>query len=301
MFDSFTASPRKPLPVLLQSYGIEPSITRPPAISKHGPRTTITSTATARGLGLYAIVHASTEELAFTPETDIVLLRFATTDLERPLAVAIDPAEYIEPADRDWRYAVAEQSVSKFRLYADISARIASLQELNLHPNLSVVTENRPPDVGTTSATTLPGATSLSEALQARVKQIVRGALQEWFEPGMESTLSREVTGLLFAHSAACIVALTPYLLEGKPINEVAAQIAITLGRIRHQATRSERLTLLLQLVESPSFILRDAALTGLSYANDRSVVPTLEAIAARTTDAELKRDIGLTVADLNS
>jgi len=137
--------------------------------------------------------------------------------------------------------------------------------------------------------------------LPQTVLQLFLAAATESFEAGMNSGLSVGIEKLLMSFGPAAIAAMTEPIRAGLPCEDVAAEALRTIGRVHQQATRMERLALLLQMLEHRSYFLRDAALTGLAYANDPSVIPHLEALTSSVAEPVFAEDLHQLMADLRS
>jgi HEAT repeat protein len=126
------------------------------------------------------------------------------------------------------------------------------------------------------------------------VERLFQGARDEYFEDGMENSLSHGLAALVetYGDTGELKVELTYWILLGKATPYVVSEALRCLGRITHAPSNRYRRWLLERCLESPSAIIRDAAGLGLAYLDDPQSIPALAEAVKRETDDELRDDL---------
>jgi HEAT repeat protein len=121
-----------------------------------------------------------------------------------------------------------------------------------------------------------------SDELADEIRTLFALARNEDFEDGFDSGLSRELTRFLLQHGDRAVELISDRVLAEGAAPYVSAAALRVLGEARQTATHEARRELLERSLRSPSHIVRDGAVLGLSDLHDPRSVPALEAAAAR-------------------
>lgn len=114
----------------------------------------------------------------------------------------------------------------------------------------------------------------------------------EFFEDGMESMLSRQLSSFIKEHGSDALEALT-YLLVYERVNlDVAGEALRWLGRLDHAESYQYRRWLLERCLKSSSSHVKDGALLGLASMDDKHAIPYLKAAIDNEASSELKADM---------
>ena len=123
-------------------------------------------------------------------------------------------------------------------------------------------------------------------ALQARLVKEVEGlfaaAKNDRFEDGFDSALSLELRRLVLKYGGTTIQIISDLLHDDQVAPEVAAEAVRCLAEMRNEETREARRRLLERSLASPSPVVRDGAVVGLSQMFDPLTIPALETAVAR-------------------
>jgi len=134
---------------------------------------------------------------------------------------------------------------------------------------------------------------STSQLLATQATSIFINAKEEIFEDGMESEFSRNLSGFIVSYGQLAMEAVIDLFLSNSVNTEVASEALRILGRLRHRATYRERLWLLERcLLYSPFARVRDGALLGLSFANDKLAIHPLKSAIEKESVLELRHDM---------
>lgn len=132
-----------------------------------------------------------------------------------------------------------------------------------------------------------------SQLLAEQATSIFINAKEEIFEDGMESEFSRNLSGFILSFGQPSMEAIIDLYLSNSVNTEVASEALRILGRLRHRVTYRERLWLLERsLLYSPFARVRDGALLGLSFLNDRLAIPPLKSAIEKESVLELRHDM---------
>jgi hypothetical protein len=114
----------------------------------------------------------------------------------------------------------------------------------------------------------------------------------EPFEDGMESTVSKSLLDALHRDGEKTMDAVEAIVFAADVHPEVAAEALRWLGQFEHASTRERRRLLLEQCLTHRSYLVRDGAITGLGYVDDRLSAPAVQKALERESEAVLRRDM---------
>ncbi len=131
-----------------------------------------------------------------------------------------------------------------------------------------------------------------SAELTARISEIFSSAREQVFEDGMESAFSLAFAELLTSFGHSAMEGIISLVISGQVNPEVVAESLRVIGRLRHVATHRDRLWLLERCLYSPSVRVRDGAVVGLAFLDDRLAGDPLRSAIERESVAELRDDM---------
>lgn len=139
----------------------------------------------------------------------------------------------------------------------------------------------------------------MRQAVEREVDAILRLALDEHVEDGMESETALEINRFIARNSVAGMRQLAASVTSEHTNAGVAADIVRVLGRIVHKGSHRERLWVAERLLRSTSALVRDASAVALSELGDPRAIVALQEAAADESIPELKSDIELALREL--
>lgn len=114
----------------------------------------------------------------------------------------------------------------------------------------------------------------------------------EAFEDGMESALSKSILASLDRDCEKAMDAMEFLLNDAAVHPEVAAESLRWLGAVDHAPSRERRRRLLERCLSRESYVVRDAAVVGLSYMDERISLPAVRAALTIEPESVLRRDM---------
>ena len=139
-----------------------------------------------------------------------------------------------------------------------------------------------------------------SQLLAEHAISMFINAKEEIFEDGMENEFSRNLSEFIVSFSQPAMEVIIDLFLSNSINTEVASEALRILGRLRHRITYRERLWLLERcLLYSPFARVRDGALLGLSFINDKLSIPPIKSAIEKETIPELRHDMKRVLAQL--
>lgn len=154
--------------------------------------------------------------------------------------------------------------------------------------------------VATADNYTKPESNKINDTV-AEIKEKFKWFQEKLYNPGTEKVIKIELEKLLIQNLDCAMLALRKIFNNLELNEDLLNEILIQLGQIENNITESERLDLLKLLLFHKSSTIRDGAILGISYINDKSVIPTLKVAYSRETDSYIKEDIFELLDDLNN
>ena len=189
-----------------------------------------------------------------------------------------------------------EFTQAAYRLIRRVVVR-AGLSEVSqrCHVQLGVATDT----ISTPYFESATAVDPLRQALEREVDAILRLALDEHIEDGMESETALEINHFVARNSAAGVQQLAASVTAAHTNAGVAADIVRMLGRIVHKGSHRERLWVAERLLRSKSALVRDASAVALEELGDPRAIVALQEAAAEESIPELRSDIELALREL--
>ena len=121
------------------------------------------------------------------------------------------------------------------------------------------------------------------------INEIFSSTQEEEFEYGQESTFSRLLQELIQIHGAHAVGAIYGHILNGALQAEQIVETLHALGRSQHQASRPQRLSVLLSNLQSPLPEIRCGAALAIARMDDIQAIPTLKTVLVLETSPYAK------------
>jgi len=138
-------------------------------------------------------------------------------------------------------------------------------------------------------------STALQETpaeLSRKIAALFEAAKDEYFEDGMESEFSRELTALIAAYGNIAVHELAYLVLFEKVNAEVASEALRWLGNMPHGIPSHFRLWLLERSLLCSSAMVRDGAILGLASLDDPRAIPYIKWAIGREQCEELRKNM---------
>lgn len=132
---------------------------------------------------------------------------------------------------------------------------------------------------------------SLTE-IEKQILEIFQSGEGEIFEDGMESNFSRSLSSFIQKQGKSAIGEIDHIVRNRLSSDDVISEVLSCLARLDDTRTYNYRRWLLEKTLESESFYMRDAAIMGLSFMDDKHSVTALEKAIAREVNKELRVDM---------
>lgn len=143
------------------------------------------------------------------------------------------------------------------------------------------------------------GLTQSAIAAIEALERAFRDSVETVFEDGVASDFSQTIQALVRTRPDAAFPWLAQLAASGERARQVS-EVARWIGELRDQPTAADRRTFLAGALRSPSSVVRDGAVLGLSFLEDPEIVPLLSEAAKREPVPELRRDIESLVDELD-
>lgn len=144
--------------------------------------------------------------------------------------------------------------------------------------------------------TSLAGFSDLHQFIvfpfQNTIDSYLLSAIDEEFELGKISVLSRRLTQLVKEHDLNAITAIVNSLLQGRANMEVTGEVLQWLGDLEHFPSQNIRRNALEHFLSHQSTWVRDGALLGLESLSDPDALPALQSALLIEKIPEMKRNI---------
>lgn len=112
------------------------------------------------------------------------------------------------------------------------------------------------------------------------------------FESGMNNEIRNDLIGFISQDAKSSLIVLRNIIIEESLNDLILNEILIQIGRINDDELKQERLKLLERFLFHNSITVRDGALIGISYINDKRAIPSLQTAFVCESNEYLKKDI---------
>lgn len=141
----------------------------------------------------------------------------------------------------------------------------------------------------------------LSDVLYSKIENIFWIAKGEIFEDGMESSFSHQLISFLKKYGNDALEAITCLIVYERVDPEVASEALRCLGRIDHRESYGYRRWLLERSLGLSSTRVKDGAVLGISFMDDKHATPYLKSAIQEEKCSELKADMETVLEQLES
>lgn len=128
--------------------------------------------------------------------------------------------------------------------------------------------------------------------LSRKIAALFEAAKDQYFEDGMESEFSKELTALVEAYGNMAVHELAYLILFEKVNAEVASEALRWLGNMSRSVSSSFRLWLLERSLLCSSAMVRDGAILGLASFDDPRAIPYIKRAIEREQCEELRKNM---------
>ena len=153
-------------------------------------------------------------------------------------------------------------------------------------------------DVASTYTRQLP-ASELQ--LEQSVLNIFNGYQYEEFDMDVAFDFSSALDRLIQVNGRPAVFIINSLIKKHALNNIMISETLRALGRIEDENTKNERYELLIGSIKSSSAIIRDAAVSGLSFLDDKRALPQLHILFETETVPTLKNNIRVAIKGLEA
>jgi hypothetical protein len=141
----------------------------------------------------------------------------------------------------------------------------------------------------------------VSEVLYSKIENIFWTAKGEIFEDGMESSFSHQLISFVKKYGSDALEAITCLIVYERVDPEVVGEALRCLGHIEHTESYGYRRWLLERSLGLSSTRVKDGAVLGISFLDDKHAVPYLKSAIQKEKCSELKADMETVLEQLES
>jgi hypothetical protein len=141
----------------------------------------------------------------------------------------------------------------------------------------------------------------ISDVLYSKIENIFWAAKGENFEDGMESSFSHQLISFVKKYGNDALEAITCLIVYERVNSEVIGEALRCLGRIEHTESYEYRRWLLERSLGLSSTRVRDGAIIGISFLDDKHAIPYLKSAIQKEKCSELKADMETVLEQLES
>lgn len=125
--------------------------------------------------------------------------------------------------------------------------------------------------------------------LENEINSIFTNAKDEIFEDGIESNFSRSLINYIQIYNDLAIDALTTIILSNQHNASIFSEALRWIGKLEHPQTHFSRLLLLERCLFNKSYYIRDGALLGIEFLDDKNAINTIKIAIEKETIPELR------------
>lgn len=129
-----------------------------------------------------------------------------------------------------------------------------------------------------------------AEYLSRRVEAAFRAAVDERFEDGVDSELSKTLVRLVQTHGSAAVSALESALVSRLANDEIAGEVLRWVGSVQHEESARYRRTLLEKALGSASSRVRYVAALALATMDDPGSIPAVRRAISQEQHEKIRR-----------
>ncbi len=132
----------------------------------------------------------------------------------------------------------------------------------------------------------------LINSIELKYRWQFEGINNEYFEDGIENSISRTVRDLIRCHSFLGVQLLERIINSKNTHPHVTAEALRWIGYIKDTFTKQARRILLEKHIKSESYIIRDGAILGLAYLLDPDSINAINNALKEESSKELREDL---------
>ena len=137
--------------------------------------------------------------------------------------------------------------------------------------------------------------------LEQNVINTIDSYQYEEFDSDVASDFTNALDELIQAHGKPIVFIINRLIKKHAYNNTMRLEILRALGRIENGSTKNERYEILIDALKSSSVIIRDAAISGLSFLDIKGALPQLYMLLQTETSQTLKNNIRVAIKGLET
>lgn len=155
--------------------------------------------------------------------------------------------------------------------------------------------------LNTTSDTNVdtPRIPSIDKSLAEDIDNLVVSFSTEPFDSQSSYDLTEAFRKLMDRSGKSVVFTLETLIRERKFRDHLVYEILVAIGRVQHLQTAMDRFELLVSLLNHPVPLIRDGAVAGLSFMDNRKALPYLRKALAAEGIPTIKGNIEIAIKDL--
>lgn len=150
----------------------------------------------------------------------------------------------------------------------------------------------------TLSSNVAPASFDYLKAEQAVINLFDAYRHQE-FDADIAYQFTNDLDMLIQASGKSAIRAIDSLIKKQSVDQDIVSETLKALGRIEHENTKEQRYQVLMDFIKDDSVIIRDAAVSGLSFLDDKRALPQLRMLLETETLPIAKNNIKVTIKGL--
>lgn len=125
--------------------------------------------------------------------------------------------------------------------------------------------------------------------IEDEINSIFNNARDEIFEDGIESNFSHLLINFILKYNEVSIDVISTIILNNQSNSWIISEALRWIGKLNHPQTHHVRLNLLERCLFSESYYIRDGAILGIEFLNDKSAIDTIKLAIEKEDIPELK------------
>lgn len=129
-----------------------------------------------------------------------------------------------------------------------------------------------------------------SPDIENELNRIFTSAKDEIFEDGIEVNFSRSLMNFILKYNELSIDTLSATILSNKYSSSIISEALRWIGKLDHPQTHYSRLNLLERCLFSDSYYIRDGAILGIEFLDDKNAIDTIKIAMEKENVPEIKK-----------
>lgn len=142
---------------------------------------------------------------------------------------------------------------------------------------------------------------SVDEPIELKLRNLFSSFDYEDFDIDIAYYLTNALTNLIKENGKPVIRIITKLIVQHEINDNIICETLKAIGRLDDENTKSDRFELLMKLLRDDSAIIRDGAVAGLSFFDDKKALAQLYILLEKETMPILKENIRVAITDLET